>query len=412
MKIVGCRVCEFQDLSLILDYGEVALADSFLNSGADVEKEKKYSLSLVICNNCKHVQIDEIVDPKLMFSNYPWETGISKSIVEFSNEMSEKLIALFKILEPESLPKVFEIASNDGSLLNVFKNKGCEILGVDPAANIAKKANDKLITTIPKFFNYNTAKEIVSKYGQYDICIARNVLAHVNELHSLVEGIRLILKDDGFVVIEVPSLYAMVEELQYDQVFHEHIGYHSLDSIIKLFENYNMEVFDVESLWIHGGSLRIFIQQNNGPQLKSNNVNDFYNKEKSLGLFDNKTWEQYALRVNAHRDSLLNELNKIKKENKKIAIYGASGKGQSLLQYCGIDNNLVDYVVDKSEMKQGKITPGTHINIYSPDHIYEDFPDVILLCAWNFANEIAIQEKNFTEAGGKFLLPFPSPHYL
>lgn len=411
MKIVACRVCDFQDFGMILDYGEVALADSFLNSQSDIEKEKKYPLNLVICKNCKHVQIDEIVDPKLMFSNYPWETGISKSIEEFSNDMSEKLIKLFNIEKP-SKPKVFEIASNDGSLLNVFKNKGCEILGVDPAENIAKKANEKLINTIPKFFNYNTAKEVVSQYGQYDICIARNVLAHVNKLHSLVEGIRLILKDDGFAVIEVPSLYAMVEQLQYDQVFHEHIGYHSLDSVIKLFEKYNMQVFDVESLWIHGGSLRIFIKHNDGPMLKSKNVNNFYNKEKSLGLFENSTWEKYAARVNSHRESLLNELNKIKKENKKIAIYGASGKGQSLLQFCGIDNTMVEYVVDKSKMKQGKLTPGTHIPVFSPDHIYEDLPEVILLCAWNFAEEIVAQERRFSSLNGRFLHPFPLPHYL
>ena len=411
MKTKICRICKSQDLHIIIDYGKVALADSFLSSHEDIKNELKYDLRLCICGSCRHVQIDEILDPELMFNHYPWETGISKSIIEYADEMSEKLINCFSTVSPNSRPRVIEIASNDGTLLKVFKSQGCEILGIDPAKNIAKKANDRSIHTIPDFFDSQIAETIVSDYGKWDICIARNVLAHVKELHSLVEGIRTVLHEDGFVVIEVPHLQSMFEDLQYDQVFHEHIGYHSLDSIQRLFELHSMELFDVESLWIHGGSLRIFLQHSGGPREIAEEVRNTLEAEKAIDLLDEKTWYKYSERVDKHKESLMGELIRIKENHQSIAIYGASGKGQSLLQFCGINNGLINYVVDKSPLKQGKITPGTHINIYGPERIYGDLPDVILLCAWNIADEIVAQEKKFIDLGGKFLIPFPSPHY-
>ena len=411
MKTKICRICKSQDLHIIIDYGKVALADSFLSNDEEINNEKRYDLRLCICGSCKHVQIDEIVNPELMFNDYPWETGISKSIIKYADEMSEKIINSFTEVCFKSHPRVFEIASNDGTLLNVFQNKGCEILGIDPAINIAQKANDRSINTIPAFFDHQMAKTIIADYGQWDICIARNVLAHVNKLHSFAEGIKTILNENGFAVIEVPHLQAMFEDLQYDQVFHEHIGYHSLDSIKKLFEMHSMELFDVESLWIHGGSLRVFVQHSGGPMKINNKVEKYIITEQKIGLFDEKIWKVYAERVENHKKSLIYALEKIKNNHHSVAIYGASGKGQSLLQFCGIDYNLIEYVVDKSILKQGKITPGTHIKIYEPEYIYTHFPDVILLCAWNFAEEIVAQEKKFIDLGGKFLLPFPFPHY-
>ena len=411
MRTKICRICQSENLQVIIDYGKVALADSFLSNDKEIDNEQKYDLRLCICNICKHVQIDEIIDPKLMFTDYPWETGISKSIIQYADEMSKKIIKCFTAISPKVKPRVFEIASNDGTLLNVFKSKKCEVLGVDPAKNIAKKANDRSINTIPNFFNHKIAKSIISDYGQWDICIARNVLAHVMELHSLVKGIKTILNENGFAVIEVPHLQTMFQDLQYDQVFHEHIGYHSLDSIKRLFGMYNMEIFDVESIWIHGGSLRVFLQHLGGSRKINDNVEKLLKEESQIGLFDEKMWEDYATRVHLHKESLMEELIRIKNSHRRLAIYGASGKGQSLLQFCGIDNNLIDYVVDKSPLKQGKITPGTHIRIFEPAYIYRELPDVILLCAWNFADEIVRQEKKFIDLGNKFLLPFPYPHY-
>ena len=404
MRTENCRICKAKELTVVLDYGEVALADSFLNE-EEIKDEKKYPLRLCFCKNCSHLQIDDIIDPKLLFENYVWETGISKSMIEFSIELYDKIINCYN----SEKPKVLEIASNDGTVLSVFKENGCEILGIDPAKNIVEIANKREIRTIARFFNLETAKEVVENYGKWDVCIARNVLAHVKDIHGLAEGIKTILDEDGFAVIEFPQLKTMFKELQYDQVFHEHIGYHSLDSVKKLFEMYDMEIFDVEEIWIHGGSLRVYVQHNNEPRKISENVNKLLNEEKELGLLEESLWNDFATRAVAHKKALKGEIEKLKNQGKKVIIYGASGKGQSLLQFCEIDNNLIDCVIDKSEMKQGKFTPGTHIKIYSPPQIYDSKADVILLCAWNFAKEIMEQENKF---GGKFLHPFPMPHYL
>ncbi len=390
----------------------MALADSFLSSENEIASEKKYPLRLCICNNCKHIQIDEIVDPALLFVDYPWETGVSKSVIQFSEDLCKKLLNVHTSTNKSSPAKVLEVASNDGTVLSVFQKNGCEIMGVDPARNVVKKANERGVRSIAEFFNLETAANIVSQYGKWDVCIARNVLAHVNELHSLVEGMKTILNKDGFAVIEVPHLKTTFEELQYDQVFHEHIGYHSLDSIKRLFELHEMKVFDVEELWIHGGSIRVYLQHENGNKDVSENVKKVLETENKIGLYKKDSWRKFAERALNHKKELRSELEKIKSNNKKVAIYGASGKGQSLLQFCEIDGSLVEYVVDKSEVKQGKYTPGTHIKIFSPNHIYEDRPDVLLLCAWNFAKEIMSQEEKFSQLGGRFLHPFPSPHYL
>jgi len=407
-----CRICNSPRLKLILDYGDVALADSFIRNKEAISTERKFPLSLYLCQDCKHIQIREIVHPSLLFEDYPWETGVSKSIVQFSQELYQKLMEVNNSLPLNQTPRVLEVASNDGAILSVFKEKGCEILGVDPAKNIVEKANAKGIRSIAKYFNDKTAKEVVDEFGKWDICIARNVIAHVDNLPGLAEGIKLILKESGFAVIECPHALKMLDELQYDQVFHEHIGFHSLDSIKKLFELHEMEVFDAEKIWIHGGSIRVFVQHTHGLHKITSAVDTLIEEERAKGMFDESIWEEFARKSLAHKNALITELQKMKDQGKKIAIYGASGKGQSLLQFCGIDSRYIDYVVDKSKMKQGRFTPGTHLEIFSPDHIYEDRPDVLLLCAWNFADEIIKQEERFSILGGKFLHPFPLPHYL
>ncbi|MBI4125651.1 MAG: class I SAM-dependent methyltransferase [Deltaproteobacteria bacterium] len=412
MKAVHCRICLATGLTPVLDYGRVALSDSFLAGREEARKEKKFPLKLCICPHCRHLQIDEIVDPRLLFAHYPWETGISKSVLCFAQELYQTAIRFYRLLPAEQAPKVLEIASNDGSVLSVFQKNGCEVLGIDPAENIVQIANGRGIRSLPEFFDLNCAKAVVSEYGQWDIGLARNVLAHVKDLHGLAEGIRTILNREGFVIIEVPHLKTMFRELQYDQVFHEHLGYHSLDSVQKLFFGHGMEIFDVEEVWIHGGSIRVFLQHEGGPRPVGENVRRVLEEEKKLGLYREEAWGRFARRAAAHRDALRGELKKLKGDQRKIAVYGASGKGQSLLQFCGLDGRLIDYVVDKSAMKQNKWTPGTHLPIFSPARLYEERPDVVLLCAWNFAKEIVEQEKRFVEEGGRFLHPFPMPHYL
>ena len=409
MKVKEYRICKSGSLDVVLDYGQVALADAFLDDLSQVSEEKKYPLNLCICSNCKHLQIDEIVDPKLLFKNYIYETGVSPSVVSYAEQLTNKLL---KIHDSAKNPTVLEIASNDGTGLSFFQKKGCEILGIDPAENIVEGANKRGIRSIAKFFNLESAQEIVEEYGNWEIIIARNVMAHVSDLHGFAGGIKLVLSDKGFASIEVPHLQTMFEELQYDQVFHEHIGYHSLDSFQKLFSQYEIEVFDVEKVWVHGGSIRVYLQHKNGPRKVTSRVTELIKEESGLGLYDRASWNTFSDRILLHKSALKGEITKLREEGKKVSVYGASGKGQSLLQFCELDNNLLDYVVDKSKLKQGKFTPGTHIPIFSNDHIYKEFPDIILLCAWNFSEEIVKQEQQFAELGGKFLHPLPMPHFL
>jgi len=407
MKTKKCRCCGGIELIIILDYGMVALADSFLYE-EEIASEQKFPLNLCICTNCFHVQIDEIINPKILFENYVWETGISKSIFEFANRLYEKTKEL--MIKEES--KILEIASNDGTVLSIFKKNGCKILGVEPAKNIALDANKKGIPTIDEFFNYETAKRIAKDYGKWDVCIARNVIAHVSDLHGLVQGIQTILDKDGFAVIEFPHLQKMYSDLQYDQVFHEHVGYHSLHSIMFLFGLYNMEVFDVEELEVHGGSLRVYVKHAESKREIKYDVVKIMISEVNSGIFSINNWTSYANRCETHKNTLRGMIEKCKNDGENIIIYGASGKGQSLIQMSGITKDLISGVVDKSKMKQGKLTPGSHIKIYPTEYIYRSKANVILLCAWNIAKEIVSQEKRFVELGGKFLLPFPEPHFF
>ena len=246
MKAENCRICKGSELSVILDYGNVALADSFLNSKNEIINEKKYPLKLCFCENCKHLQIDEIIPPELLFKNYVYETGVSKSILGFADDLCQKLLACYYANSPQKQPAVLEIASNDGTVLSVFQDNGCKVLGIDPAENIVKIANSRGVKSLASFFNLQNANKILEEYGKWNICLARNVLAHVNELHSLVNGIKTVLADDGFAIVEVPHIKTMFEQLQYDQVFHEHIGFHSFDSVQRLFNMFEMETFDVE----------------------------------------------------------------------------------------------------------------------------------------------------------------------
>lgn len=412
MKVNNCRICGKAPLKSVLDYGEMALVDSFLSGPEAIRDEKKYPLTLCLCADCKHLQIDEVMDPGLLFGEYPWETGVSKSIIAFSRELCGNVLARRPRPAGAEKTRVLEVASNDGSILAEFKRNGCDILGVDPARNIVKTANERGIPSVAAFFNLQTARRIVEQHGAWDVCLARNVLAHVKDLHGLASGIKTVLDDDGFAVLEFPHVKKMFEELQYDQVFHEHLGYHSLDSVQRLFGMVGMDIFDVEEIWIHGGSLRVFLQHTGGSRKTGKNVGRLLKEERRLGLLEESTWTAFADRVLTHRQLLKRELEKAKSRGLSIAIYGASGKGQSLLQFCGIDKRLIDFVVDKSAMKQDRLTPGTHIPIFAPECIREKKPGLVLLCAWNFAKEVLEQEKEFISGGGRFLHPFPVPHII
>lgn len=411
MNVERCRICSAGPLVEILDYGRVALADGFLDSPARVQDEPRYPLALCRCGGCGHLQINEIVSPELLFRDYIYLTGVGETVLVHARQLYEAVVA---VLGKAGVPRlrVVEAASNDGTVLSVFQHNGCQVLGVDPARNIAKIANERGVETIAEFFNRDTAEVVAHRLPDADVVIARNVLAHVADLHGFVEGIRRVMGPEGVGVVEVPHVLTMYDLLQYDQVFHEHIGYYSVEVLITLFRMHRLKVVRVEEIPIHGGSVRVYLSHEGAARVPDESVACVLQKERARGLEGLEAWRDFARRVEKQKVALVDELRAIKARGQRVAAYGASGKGQAMLQFCGIDGSLLDYVVDKSAWKQGKLTPGTHIPVHSTERLLVDRPDVLLLSAWNLADEIRRQEDAYVRQGGRLLHPLPMPHYL
>jgi 2-polyprenyl-3-methyl-5-hydroxy-6-metoxy-1,4-benzoquinol methylase len=404
----ACRICGSGEYDTVLEFGDVALADSFLASEREIASEQRYPLTLVLCRECLHVQIKEVLDPALLFSEYVWETGIPASIRGYCRDFAAAVLT--RIDAPSR--RVLEIASNDGTMLKEFQSRGWTVLGVDPARNIAAKANATGIPTVADFFAERVARDILASHGRSDVIVARNVLAHVADLHGLVRGVHLLLAAEGIAVVEVPHLLTTYQELQYDQVFHEHIGYHSLDSIIRLFAMHNLVVVDVEHTWIHGGSLRVYAAHAAAGRQPTTAVADALDQERAAGILSREGWKAFGDRARRQKSLLRKELESLRDSGNMVVGYGASGKGQSMIQFCELDRELIGYVADKSTMKIGKLAPGSHIPIVSPEQMRADPVDVVLLFAWNFAQEILEQEADMRGRGVRFLHPIPEPHYL
>ncbi len=400
-----CRICNNKLIS-ILNFKRVALSGNFIRK-SEIKKEKKYPLSAGVCNKCKHLQIQDLVNPKKLFNHYEWETGISKSNIELILDLLKSLKKKFK-LNNES--KILEIASNDGTLLYEAKRRyKSYVLGIDPAKNLLKVSKKNKINTIVDFFSYKISNKIKKKFNTFDFCIARNVIAHTPNPNDIFKGVRNLISDKGVFIIEVPHLENIYIENQYDNIFHEHVGFHSLKSIIDLSTQNDLRVFDVEKIDSQGGSIRCYISKKNSNFKESINVKRLLHKEKKIGLFNLKSWFNFSNKVNKHSHKLHNYLKKIKKDKNNISAYGASGKGQTLLQVCKIGKYL-DNIYDKSKIKQGKYTPGTHIKIIDPKFINVKKSKYLLLLSWNLAKEIAKQESDFIKNNGKIIVPFPMPH--
>jgi len=411
VRAVTCRVCSGGPLAEILDYGRVALADGFLESQDAIKDEPTYPLALCRCEACGHLQINEIVSPEALFRNYIYLTGVGDTVLMHAQELYGSILKTLGAPAGSRL-KVIEAASNDGTVLSVFQQNGCQVLGIDPARNIAKIANQRGVETVAEFFNRETAADLVRRMPDADVVLARNVLAHVADLHGFVEGIRIVLGPQGVGVIEVPHALTMFDQLQYDQVFHEHIGYYTVDLLMTLFRMHGLQVVRCEGVTMHGGSVRIYLAHEAAARQADESVARIVHEERKRGLDGLPAWRQFAQRVEKQKVALLDELRAVKARGQRIAAYGASGKGQAMLQFCGIDSRLLDYVVDKSAWKQGKLTPGTHIPVYATERLMSHRPDVLLLCAWNLADEIRRQQSDYVQRGGRLLHPLPLPHYL
>tara|TARA_Y100000591_G_C21839049_1_gene704409 strand:+ start:1344 stop:2561 length:1218 start_codon:yes stop_codon:yes gene_type:complete len=402
----NCRICRGK-LIKIIDLGKIALVGNFYK--VLKKKVKKYKISLNFCRKCKHVQIKEILNPNILFRNYLWETGVSKSNIF----LIKNLLFKMKKFGLNKKSKVLEIASNDGSFLSILKDKfKCFTLGVDPAKNFKKKLEKNNIKTVFDFFNLKSSIKIKKRFNTFSFIFARNVVAHVPNPNEVFKGVFKLLDKYGIFILEVPHLMNILRYNQYDNIFHEHIGYHSLKSLIDLSTKNQLKVFDIEEIKSQGGSIRCYICKKENSVKVSRKIKLFLLKEKRQGLLSSSKLKSFKNNIINHKKKMQKLLNKLKKKNRKISIYGASGKGQALMQYCKISNDIIDNVFDKSKLKENCYTPGTLIKIRNPKMIKSNLINYLLILSWNIKDEIMRQEKNFKKNGGKFILPFPTPRII
>lgn len=368
------------------------------------QPEEFWPLELVRCEQCSLVQITETVPPEKLFRDYAYLSSFSDTMVAHARTIAERLIDERK-LGADSL--VAEVASNDGYLLQWYHKQNVPVLGIEPARNIAEVARtERDIRTVSEFFGKETAADLAQQGFQADVIHANNVLAHVADLNGVVAGFKTMLKPEGRVVVEAPYLKDLLDQVEFDTIYHEHLCYFSLTALNQLFAQHDLQIVDVERLAIHGGSLRIFAAHQRTAQV-SQAVTTLL-QEESEWVHCEDVHRKFATRVTQLRDSLLGTLKQLRSQGKTIAVYGASAKGSTLMNYFGIDDSVVDYVVDRSTVKQGHYTPGTHLRIFSPDRLTEDQPDYCLLLTWNFADEILKQQDDYRRNGGRFIIPVPN----
>jgi len=398
---MNCRVCN-QKIVEFFSLGQMPLVNLFLKK-EEIINEEKFDLSIGFCPKCYLVQLINTVPPEKLFKNYIYFSSTSKSFLEHcqktANHLADKLN-----LNSQSL--VLEIASNDGAQLQFFQELGIPVLGVDPAENIAAVANKKGIKTIPEFFNYDFAQKLKEKENiQADLVFGANVLAHVPEIVDFVKGVKEILKSGGTAVFEFPYIRGLMEN-KFDTIYHEHVFYYSLISLINLFKTADLEIYDLEMTPTQGGSLRIFICHPNDFSI-SKNVKDVIIQEIQNGFDKMEIYQKINENVNKLKNDIITLLRDFKNKGKKIAAYSAPAKGNILLNYFGINENYLDFIVDKSETKQGLYTPGTHLLVYPVEKIFQEKPDFLLILCWNIINEVIEQLRDYHEAGGKFIIPIP-----
>src|SRR2546423_14170318 len=402
-----CRLCGTGLEHTVVDLGMSPLCESFLTAEDLNEMEPFYPLHVRICAECLLAQLEAYVAAETIFREYAYFSSYSTSWVEHARTYAERMTERLG-LGPESL--VVELASNDGYLLQHFVAQGITSLGIDPAANVAEAARARGVETLVDFFDTRLASELAESGRQADLIVANNVLAQVPSLNDFVEGIRLLLAPEGTATIEVPHLVRLIEGLQFDTIYHEHYSYFSFHSLVRLFERHELEVYDVEELPSHGGSLRVFVRHPTGGAGPA--VEALLAAERDAGYADVEAYTGFGERVAELKWRLLELLIGLRRTGAQIVGYGAPGKGNTLLNYCGIRTDLLEYTVDRNPAKHGRFLAGTHIPVHPTDRIAETRPDYVLILPWTLRREISAQLDYVRDWGGRLIVPIPEPEVL
>lgn len=410
MTALSCRFCKASLNNSFADLGMSPFSNSYISPENEHLMEPFFPLHTYVCEKCFLVQLGEFQSPASIFTDYAYFSSFSDSWLKHAKKYTDLMIERFKI---NSSHQVMEIASNDGYLLQYFKEQGIPVLGIEPAENVAKVAEEKGIPCITKFFGKQTATELVSEGKRSDLLLGNNVLAHVPDIHDFVGGMKIVLKPQGIITMEFPHLLRLIEHNQFDTIYHEHFSYLSFLTVEKIFAEHGLTLFDVDELPTHGGSLRIYakhVEDDSRPV--STRTEEMRERETSFGLGSIKIYTAFSEKVKETKRKLLSFLIKAKEDGKSIAGYGAPAKGNTLLNYCGVGTDFIDYTVDRSPHKQNHALPGVRIPIFHPDKIKETKPDYLLILPWNIKEEIMDQMSFIREWGGEFVVPIPGVKIL
>ena len=398
-----CRACKSQRLYMFLPLGSHPLANGFLKKAHLTESEPLFPLDVHVCLDCGLIQVRDNV-PQGFFRNYVYVPSASSIMHDHFAGFADALTGKY-LDSPDSF--VIDIGCNDGLFLKCLKDRRTRTLGIDPATNIIEMAREKGLEIINEYFNPEIASEVREKYGPAAAVVTTNTFHHIDDLDSFTEGVRILLGENGIFVVELPYALEIVKQNEFDGVYHEHVSQFTVKSLVDLLERFDMEVFHVDLLEIHGGSMRTFARRKTGSHPVSSVVSELLAREEKNGLLSASTYDAFRERVEENKKALVMLLQELKAGGKKLAGYGASARGNTLLNYYGIGTDLLDYIVDKNSLKQGLFTPGMHIPVFAAEKILEDRPDYVLVVAWNFAEEIINQQSEYRALGGNFILPIP-----
>jgi len=405
----NCRACGSTDLVLILDLGTTALANDFLSPEEATQDRTALPLRLNLCRQCSLVQLAEVVDPGVLYSRYAYVTSTSRTMDEHLQSQCTHVLEQAASARPA---RVLEIASNTGLYLKKFQARGCEVLGVEPARNIAQLAEAAGVPTWADFFNAHNARQIRDEWGAADLVLGRHVFAHIDDWADLLAGLDAITHERSLVALEVPYLLDFYEHTEFDTVYHEHLSYVSVMAVEALLAQSAFRLQRVDRYPIHGGSALIQLRRRSDPAPVHESVRQSLVREKTLNLADPATWHPFVERVRGIQDRLPALIRELKAQGKRIIGYGASAKGNTLLNTCGLTPRDLDYIIDNTPFKQNKLSPGSRIPVKPPETLLKDQPDYTLLLAWNFGAEIMQREQDYQKRGGRFIVPIPEPRVM